>query len=176
MALPVLSLSGWAGRQYVAGVSEEEPGSFAVLGVAALEAGDWAAATENLRKTVPLHDRMGLTVLSVTDDSAVQTMELTEETRGAVPGTVHGGLLAALADATAALAVHRSIDNETQLQVTTDMHVRYFRQPSRGPLTATATLVHRGRRILSAECLIQDADGRDLARATATYMVVPRPY
>lgn len=103
-------------------------------------------------------------------------MELAEETAGPLPGTVHAGLLAAFTDASAALAVTRSLDNETEIQVTTDIHVRYFRQPRSGPLTATATLVHRGRRILSAECLIQDAEGRDLARATATYMVVPRPF
>jgi acyl-coenzyme A thioesterase PaaI-like protein len=50
-----------------------------------------------------------------------------------------------------------------------------LRQPKGGPLTARATVVHRGRLILSAECVICDADGRDLARATATYMLVPVP-
>ncbi len=155
---------------------EGELANYGALSIAALAAGDWETATANMRRHVPLHNRMGLTVLSVTDDSAVQTMELTEETRGAVVGSVHGGLLAAFADSTAALAVHRSIDNDTEIMVTTDMHVRYFRQPRSGPLTATATRVHRGRRILSAECLIQDAEGRELARATATYMVVPRPF
>jgi uncharacterized protein (TIGR00369 family) len=155
---------------------EEERDVYGARGVDALNAGDWEAATANMRRYVRLHDRMGLTIVSVTADSAVQTMELSEETAGAAPGSVHGGLLAAFADATAALAVIGSLDNETQIQVTTDMHVRYFRQPRSGPLTATATLVHRGRRILSAECVIRDAEDRDLARATATYMVVPRPF
>ncbi len=155
---------------------DQEPAAHGVLGVEALNAGDYEAATAHMRRHVRLHDRMGITIVSVTADSAVQTMELSEETSGAGPGTIHGGLLAAFADATAALAVGGSLDSETEIQVTTDMHVRYFRQPRSGPLTATATLVHRGRRILSSECLIQDAEGRDLARATATYMVVPRPF
>lgn len=129
-----------------------------------------------MREHVRLHDRMGLTIVSVSDTSAVLTMELGEETAGAAPGTVHGGLLAAFADVASAMAVGPSLDNQTQIQVTTDMHIRYFRQPTRGPLTATATLVHRGRLILSAECVIRDADDRDLARATATYMVVQRPF
>jgi uncharacterized protein (TIGR00369 family) len=157
----------------MSGDSAESAGA---LGVGALNAGDFEAATTHMRRHVRLHDRMGLTIVSVTEDSAVQTMELSEETSGAGPGTVHGGLLAAFADATAALAVTRGLDNETQIQVTTDMHIRYFRQPRSGPLTATATLVHRGRHILSAECVIRDAEGRDLARATATYMIVPRPF
>ena len=151
----------------------EEPPSDVARAVAALKDGDWETATVHMRRHVRLHERMGLTIVSITDDTAVATMELSEETAGSGPGTVHGGLLAAFADATAALAATRSLDNESEIQVTTDLHVRYFRQPRSGPLTATASMVHRGRRILSAECVIRDAEGRDLARATATYMVVP---
>jgi uncharacterized protein (TIGR00369 family) len=54
------------------------------------------------------------------------------------------------------------------------MHVRYYRQPQSGPLTAEATVVHRGRRLLSTECSVSDAANRVLARSTATYMIVPR--
>ena len=57
--------------------------------------------------------------------------------------------------------------------MTTDLHVRYYRQPQSGPLTAEATVVHRGRRLLSTECVVSDAQQRVLARSTATYMVVP---
>jgi uncharacterized protein (TIGR00369 family) len=169
-------LLGRSRQTYLADVPDEEPVNYGALGAAAINAGDWEAATKASRGLVRLHERMGLTIVSVTDDSAVQTMELSAETSGSGPSSVHGGLLAAFADATAALAVSRSLDSETEIQVTTDMHVRYFRQPRSGPLTATATLVHRGRRILSAECVIRDAEDRDLARATATYMVVPRPF
>ena len=84
-------------------------------------------------------------------------------------------MLATFADVTAALALTRSLNNEQLIQVTTDMHIRYFRQPRGGPLTARATVVHRGRLILSAECVICDAEGRDLARATATYLLVQVP-
>lgn len=143
--------------------------------VAALIAGDLEAATTHMRQMVRLHDRMGMNIIAVTELGAEMTMELDEETAGSAPGTVHGGALATFADATAALALTRSIDLSTHIPVTTDMHIRYFRQPRSGPLTATATVVHRGRLILSAECVIRDAEQRDLARATATYMVVPLP-
>jgi uncharacterized protein (TIGR00369 family) len=118
---------------------------------------------------------MGITIVAITEDSAETTMELSAETAGSGPGTVHGGMLATFADVTAALALTRSLNDEERIQVTTDMHIRYFRQPKSGPLTARATLVHRGRMILSAECVICDAEGRDLARATATYMLVQLP-
>jgi uncharacterized protein (TIGR00369 family) len=51
--------------------------------------------------------------------------------------------------------------------------MRYYRQPKGGPLRAEASVVHNGRRLLSTECVVSDAEGRVLARSTATYMVVP---
>ena len=152
------------------------PESVGTQAVAALNSGDLEAATALTRQMVRLHDRMGISIVSVTDDSARLTMELTDETSGSAAGTVHGGLLATFADIAAAMAVTRSLDNETQIQITTDLHIRYFRQPKSGPLTANAVLVHSGRKILSAECVISDAEQRVLARATATYMVAPRPF
>jgi uncharacterized protein (TIGR00369 family) len=143
--------------------------------VAALNAGDLETASALNREMVRLHDRMGITIVAITEDSAEATMELSAETAGAAPGTVHGGMLATFADVTAALALTRSLNDQGLIQVTTDMHIRYFRQPKGGPLTARATVVHRGRLILSAECVICDAAGRDLARATATYMLVQVP-
>ena len=152
-----------------------DPDSVRAQAIAALNAGDLATATTLNRELVRLHDRMGITIVAITDDSAETTMELNAETAGSGPRTVHGGMLATFADVTAALALTRSLHNDDRIQVTTDMHIRYFRQPTSGPLTARAVLVHRGRQILSAECVICDAEGRDLARATATYMLVQMP-
>ena len=119
----------------------------------------------------PLHHWLGLEITQF-GDPAVITMTLTDDVRGPAPGTIHGGILATLADVTAALTLAGNFDITKERPVTTDMHVRYFRQPKSGPITATARLVHRGRRILSAECVIVDGENRDLVRATATYMVV----
>jgi uncharacterized protein (TIGR00369 family) len=101
-------------------------------------------------------------------------MELSDEVRGAFEGTIHGGILATMADVTCALSVGGSYDTNQEAPVTTDLHIRYYRQPVAGPLTANATLVHSGRRILTSECSIVDAQNRELARATATFMLVPR--
>ena len=55
------------------------------------------------------------------------------------------------------------------------MHVRYYPQPQAGPIKAEARMVHRGRRLLSSECTVVDANDRALVRSTATYMLVPAP-
>jgi uncharacterized protein (TIGR00369 family) len=103
----------------------------------------------------------------------IVTMELTEAVRGAAEGSVHGGMLATLADVASAAALWGAYDPDNELPVTTDLHIRYYRQPRAGPLTARAELVHKGRRILSCECAVEDAQSRVLARSTATHMVVP---
>jgi uncharacterized protein (TIGR00369 family) len=94
--------------------------------------------------------------------------------RGFAPGSVHGGMLATLADAASAWTLWGAFESGADIPVTTDLHIRYYRQPLAGPLTAEANLVHRGRRLLSCECAVTDAENRFLARSTATYMLVPQ--
>jgi len=119
----------------------------------------------------PIHDWLGLEI-ELRGETAVVTLQLTDEVRGPAPGTIHGGLLATLADVSAALTLSGNFDITIERPVTTDMHIRYYRQPKTGPITATGRLVYRGRRILSAESSIVDGAGRELARATATFMIV----
>ena len=119
----------------------------------------------------PVHDWLGLEI-ELRGETAVVTLQLTDEVRGPAPGTIHGGILATLADVTAALTLSGNFDITKERPVTTDMHIRYYRQPKGGPIIATGRLVYRGRRILSAESSIVDGTGRELARATATFMIV----
>lgn len=122
----------------------------------------------------PLHERMGLKLVRV-EPTTVLIMEMGEDVRGLAPGSVHGGMLATFADVAAAVSLWRSFDQDTQIPITTDLHVRYFRQPTRGPLSAEATVVYRGTRLLSTECSVSDDENRLLARANATYMLAARP-
>ena len=82
-------------------------------------------------------------------------------------------MLATLADVASATAVDGAYMPGEQIAVTTDLHVRYYRQPKAGPLTATATLVHGGRAILTTECVVVDGEDRVLVRTSASFMVVP---
>lgn len=130
------------------------------------------AQHEEDMRAIPLHARMGLRLLDH-GPHTLMTMELTDDVRGLAPGSVHGGMLATFADTASAVALDGAFVVPTEIPVTTDIHVRFYRQPSSGPLTAEANLVHRGRRLLSTECSITDAQRRVLARSTATYMIVP---
>jgi uncharacterized protein (TIGR00369 family) len=86
---------------------------------------------------------------------------------------VHGGALSALMDiACGNVAGSQELWSRGAIPVTTDLHIRYFRQPAKGPLVVDARARHRGKRLISVECTVTDGDDRELATATATYMVI----
>ena len=121
----------------------------------------------------PVHKRLQMSVVRVEPGLAILSMPLSEDVRGYFDGSIHGGMLATFADAASASCLDDAYDFNTHFPVTTDIHVRYYRQPTGGPLTAEATLVHGGRRLLSTDCSVVDADDRVLIRTTATFMLVP---
>lgn len=123
----------------------------------------------------PVHERLQMTVVRAEPGLAVVSMPLTEDVRGFYEGSVHGGMLATLADAACGASLDGIYELGPQLTVTTDIHVRYYRQPKGGPLIAEAKAVHKGRRLLSAECTVVDAQERVLIRSTATFMLVDAP-
>lgn len=120
----------------------------------------------------PLHRQLGVQILQLRP-TTVLSMELSDSIRGFYAGSVHGGILATFADIASATALWDSFDRETSIPVTTDMHIRYYRQPLGGPLTAEVHVVHEGRRLLSTECVVHDGEGRVLARTTGTFVIQP---
>jgi uncharacterized protein (TIGR00369 family) len=117
----------------------------------------------------PVHKRLGMSVVEYKPGFVVLSMPISDEVRGLFDGTVHGGMLATLADVACASCLAGCYDVASEFTVTTDMHVRYYRQPRGGPLRAEAEMVHNGRTLLSAECVVLDAENRVLIRSTATY-------
>ena len=128
--------------------------------------------TERLHLS-PVHKRMQMNVDRADPGLASLAMPIPDASRGRGEGSLHGGRLATLADAASASCLDGACDFDTHFPVTTDIHVRYYRQPKRGPLVAEAKLVHGGRRLLSTDCTVVDADDRVLIRTTATFMLVP---
>ena len=88
-------------------------------------------------------------------------------------GRVHGGVLAALADAAMGIAFGRTLD-EGQDFATLDLHVHFMR-PVRGErLTASASVRQRGLRIGFVDCEIVDSRKRLIASATCCCSVLDK--
>jgi uncharacterized protein (TIGR00369 family) len=91
-------------------------------------------------------------------------------------GGVHGGIIATLLDSALGCAVQTVLPDQTGY-TTLSLEVKYLRPVAvdAGPLTATGTVVHAGRRQATAEGTLIDDAGRLLASATCTCLVMGPP-
>lgn len=88
-------------------------------------------------------------------------------------GTVHGGFLATLADASMGAAV-RSLTDDDDVPATSQLTVAYLRPGREGTLVATARVRKQGQHLLVCEAEI-DQDGQTLVHAVATFAVLSPP-
>jgi uncharacterized protein (TIGR00369 family) len=87
-------------------------------------------------------------------------------------GTLHGGMIATLADTATGLALRSTLENGSTF-TTTQLGVTFLAPGREGRIVARGRVVKRGRRFGYAEADVVDAEGLLLARATATFVVMP---
>ena len=83
-------------------------------------------------------------------------------------GSVHGGVIALLADAAMGIAFGRTLSDQASF-ATIEMKVSYLRPVKDTLLTASARLITRGLRVGFVECVITDSRGKEIARASCTF-------
>jgi uncharacterized protein (TIGR00369 family) len=87
-------------------------------------------------------------------------------------GTVHGGIGATLLDTAMGCAV-QTLLTDGAAYTTTDLQVRYVRPVAPGTqLRAIGTVVHRSRRLATAEGRLLDEHGKLVAHATTSCMIL----
>jgi len=83
----------------------------------------------------------------------------------------HGGVVATLADIASGIAIARKVGNPYHaIDGTIELKVNYIRKVVEGDLTASATLLHLGKRIAVTEVICTNR-GVLCARALATFML-----
>src|SRR5713226_7343090 len=101
-------------------------------------------------------------------DSAVIRLPYREEiTNGS--GTVHGGILATLADTAVAFALSTNFDGKMGF-ATADLTIHFLRR-ARGDVWARARIIKKGRRVNVGEVAIEDAQGREVARVLTGFLL-----
>ena len=87
---------------------------------------------------------------------------------------IYGGLLAWAADFTMGAAVYSTL-SAGDVFATLDMQIRFTRPAliNSGDFTLDATVNHRGRLLRVSSCNIDNAEGKRVAMATASALVVP---
>ena len=89
-------------------------------------------------------------------------------------GTLHGGMIATLADTATGLAFRTTLGAGMTF-LTSTLSVTFLRPGRPGTITAKGRVVKTGSRFGYSEADVEDDEGRLLARATATFTVVAQP-
>jgi len=118
----------------------------------------------------PLFAFLNVSLTEADPSRAVLTLPFRPEFLQGV-GLVAGGVLAALADEAMAHVVMAGL-LPGQKTATVEMSVRYLRAVPSGDLRAVGTVVHRGRRVVSAEAVITDEKDRVAVKAAGSFFVL----
>ena len=85
-----------------------------------------------------------------------------------IHGVVHGGILAALADTTAAIAAYTTVPKGTEI-ATVELKINYLEPVPGGRIKADARVLRAGRNFIVTECEILTEDGSLPAKALLTF-------
>lgn len=118
----------------------------------------------------PIAQFLQMRITDVQDGRA--TMQMPVDGRYANPiGTLHGGVLCDLADATMGVAFATTCQ-EGESYATVELKCNYLRPVWKGELTASAWIVSRGKTIGLTECEVRDDAGRLIAKLSSTLTVL----
>lgn len=139
-----------------------------------------AAAHDRLETAIrEVHDRMersefhrwaGITLVRV-EDGEVEIELRAEEHHLNLLGTLHGGIVATVADTAMGLAV-RTRHDPGATHVTGSLQVTYLSPGKPGRIRAVGRAIKAGRQMGYAEADVIDGADRLLARASATFIVL----
>jgi len=85
-----------------------------------------------------------------------------------IHGVVHGGILAALADTTAAIAAYTVVPRGTEI-ATVELKINYLEPVPGGRIRADAHVLRAGRNFVVSECEIWNEDKSLAAKALLTF-------
>lgn len=120
----------------------------------------------------PIGRTLGISLVEVEEGRAV--FEGDPDARSLNPlGTIHGGYAATMLDSACGIATHSRLA-PGQTYTTLELKVAYHRAmtPGTGKVRAVGTLLSFGRRVAFAEAKITDSEGRLIASATSTLLVI----
>lgn len=110
---------------------------------------------------------LGFDVESVHDGRAIFRLDVRPRHKQ-IHGVVHGGILAALADTTAAIAAYTVIPKGVEL-ATLELKINYMEPVPGGTVKADARVLRAGRNFIVVECEIFNESGSLAAKALMTF-------
>jgi uncharacterized protein (TIGR00369 family) len=121
----------------------------------------------------PFHRWAGIELVSVGDGRAELAMDLRPHHFNP-QGIVHGGIITALADTSIGLAIRSQLDTGLTHR-TAQLNVHFLTKGEGNRLVGRGRTIHLGQRMGYGESEVLDGQGRLLARASGTFIVLPAP-
>lgn len=121
----------------------------------------------------PFHQWAGMELVSVGGGRAEVAIDLGDHHFNP-QGIVHGGMIAAVADTAIGLAL-RSMLRAGMTHRTAQLNVHFLSKGEGNRVVARGRSLHLGQRMGYGEAEVFDGVGRLLARASATFIVLPAP-
>lgn len=116
----------------------------------------------------PASQLLGLKILELDETLGTCTIEFEGKPEFVNPiGTIQGGFVAAMLDDTFSIALLAALGPE-MIAPTVEMKISFIRAAKPGRLIGKGRVVHKGGTIGFAESELFDAEGRLIARASAT--------
>lgn len=116
-------------------------------------------------------ETLGFASTSLSEGKSTFEMVIDPARHGNVMGTLHGGVVATLADSAMGYAFASTLAEDESF-ATLEMKVSFLRPVWRATLTATGVVMHRGRTTGLVECRVTDERNRLIAHATCTCLVL----
>ena len=124
-------------------------------------------------RSSPFNEWAGMELVSVGDGRAELGMDLKPHHFNP-QGIVHGGIITAVADSSIGLALRSRLPAGLTHR-TAQLNVHFLAKGEGNRLVGRGRAVHTGQRMGYGEGEVLDGEGRLLARASATFIVLPAP-
>ena len=119
----------------------------------------------------PAIKTLGMKLLQLSEGRSVLEMNVDEHLHN-LSGTMHGGMIADIADAAMGIAIATTISPDEDF-TTMEMKISFFRPHIKGPLRAEGVVAKRGRRVAFTEAVLTNGEKQIVAKANGTWLFLP---
>jgi 1,4-dihydroxy-2-naphthoyl-CoA hydrolase len=118
-----------------------------------------------------LINALGITITKLEKGKIVATMPVDERTRQPF-GLLHGGASVALAETVASIGAYELVDKETEAVAGLEINANHVRGKREGTVTATATVLHKGKTTMVWDIQIVDEEDQLICVSRCTMAVL----
>ena len=128
------------------------------------------AAYEGNAEPPPIMKTLGMNFVHLEEGKARLTMKVDQKFYNPM-GTLHGGIMTDIADASMGVAFMSTLGDDESF-TTLELKINFLRPVYDGEITAESKVLHRGKTVGLVESVIKNQEGKEVARALATQMVL----